>query len=57
MIYYYPGFFSTDRAVHSPVDIIPVDCARQWSCTSGLVVQQSPQEPHELFHHAPGAGR
>lgn len=56
---HYCGFFSyfSDRTVHSSVDIIPVDRAGKWSRTGGPVVQQGPEEPHELFHHAPCTGR
>lgn len=47
----------SDRTVHSPVDTVPVDCPGKWSCTGGTFVQQSSQEPHELFHHALGVSR
>lgn len=47
----------TDRTVYSPMDIVPVDRAGQRSGTGGAVVQQSSQEPHELFHHALGVSR
>jgi hypothetical protein len=50
-------YFFADRTVHSAMDIVPVDRAGQRSRAGGLIVQQSSQEPHELFHHAPCAGR
>lgn len=47
--------FFPDCTIHRAVDTFFVYCLGQRSRTRGVIVQQSTQEPDELFHHALGS--